>query len=319
MAAEIERRGVRAGPERSAGPRHKEITRSLLEHALGMAAEFEAAAIFVYVEGLPREHWQVPERFRTTFYFVAKTDEEAERIEQAGMNVIRAPNVRLTRMGQVKLAILLALAQGLLEPGDVILCLAGITHSGTLDTLVVMEVGSEFELFMAPSGQEVKSPEIRPEVLVRVIDIALDLSAEGREGKPVGALFVIGDAERVQALSRQLILNPFHGYPPEQRNVLDARLVETIKELSTIDGAFVIRGDGEIVSAGTYLMTHALPAEELPPGLGARHQAAAGITAVTDAIAVAVSESTGTVTVFRQGRPIIQIERGHRSKSAAEW
>ena len=48
---------------------------------------------------------------------------------------------------------------------------------------------------------------------------------------------------------------------------------------------------------------------ELPRGLGARHHSAAGITSVADCIAVTVSESTGTVTVFRGGQIVTEIER----------
>ncbi|RME36449.1 MAG: hypothetical protein D6788_11575, partial [Planctomycetota bacterium] len=135
------------------------------------------------------------------------------------------------------------------------------------------------------------------------------LGSEGREGKPVGTLFVVGDAEGVRPLTRQLILNPFQGYPESQRNILDPNLTETVKELATIDGAFVIRGDGVIESAGTYLKAAGQTEFELPQGLGARHQAAAAITHLTRAIGVTVSESTGTVTVFRGGLMVAELEK----------
>jgi DNA integrity scanning protein DisA with diadenylate cyclase activity len=110
-------------------------------------------------------------------------------------------------------------------------------------------------------------------------------------------------------MSRQLILNPFQGYEEANRNILDPSLKETVKELSTIDGAFILRGDGVIESCGAFLKTTGQKESELPQGLGARHHAAAGITAVTDSIAVTVSESTGTVTVFRGGGLITEIEK----------
>ena len=43
--------------------------------------------------------------------------------------------------------------------------------------------------------------------------------------------------------------------------------------------------------------------------VGARHHAAAGITAVTRATAVTVSESTGNVMVFRGGKAILEVEK----------
>ena len=53
-------------------------------------------------------------------------------------------------------------------------------------------------------------------------------------------------------LSRQLVMNPFHGYPEEDRNILDPNLRETIREFSAIDGAFVIRDDGVVMAAGRH-------------------------------------------------------------------
>ena len=40
--------------------------------------------------------------------------------------------------------------------------------------------------------------DVSPEVLERVLGIAVDLSVEGREGRPVGALFVLGDTDVVK-------------------------------------------------------------------------------------------------------------------------
>src|SRR6185437_242634 len=132
-------------------------------------------------------------------------------------------------------------------------------------------------------------------------------------GRPVGTLFVIGDSDRVLAQSHQLVINPFHGYPESDRNVLDPRLEETVKEFSAIDGAFVIRGDGVMLSAGRYLAAHSKLEQTLPQGLGTRHEAAAAITMTTDAVALSVSQSTGTISIFKQGRLITDIQkpRGH--------
>ena len=76
-----------------------------------------------------------------------------------------------------------------------------------------------------------------------------------------------------------------------------------------VDGAFVIRGDGVVESAGTFLKTSALPEEALPSGLGARHQAASGITLATQCVAISVSESTGRVCVFREGEILTELDQ----------
>jgi diadenylate cyclase len=104
------------------------------------------------------------------------------------------------------------------------------------------------------------------------------------------------------------MLNPFQGHAEEHRNILDPALRETIKELSSLDGAFLIRNDGVVEAAGIFLRS-VIPGSVLPHGLGARHRSAAGITAATKATAITVSESTGTATVFRDGKIIIEIEK----------
>jgi DNA integrity scanning protein DisA with diadenylate cyclase activity len=114
--------------------------------------------------------------------------------------------------------------------------------------------------------------------------------------------------------AQQLVLNPFHGYSKQLRNVLDPSLAETMKEFALIDGAFIIQGDGTVLTAGTYLMPKSSSAN-LPHGLGARHQTAAAITTHTLAMAITVSQSTGTVTVFRNGSIVFTLERA----AATRW
>src|SRR3954466_5454194 len=144
--------------------------------------------------------------------------------------------------------------------------------------------------------------DLAPEVLERVLTLATQLAAEGREGRPVGALFVLGDSERVLGQSRRLGLHPFQGHPEAERHVLGPALEETIKEFSALDGAFVVRGDGVVLTAGSHLMPSPAAYIRLAGGLGTRPGAAAGISASTDAVAVCLSQSTGTVSVYKSGR-----------------
>lgn len=284
------------------------ISGSLLNHVGAIARECNASTLFVYVDALAGAEFDLPESDLEVIY-VTRTPAEDEHQERLGHHFLHVPDVPLTRIGRIKIAVLLAVYRGLIRKNDTIVFLSGVAGSGVLDTLSILQVGRELELFLVPESAESLSPQVRPEVLEQVLDIATDLGREGREGKPIGALFVVGDTDRVLSLSRQLILNPFHGYPPERRNVLDPNLEETVKELAAIDGAFLIRENGVIETAGTYLKIAGQSGVELPPGLGARHLAAAAITDVSDAVAIAVSESTGTVTVFRQGKMVIELEQ----------
>ena len=146
---------------------------------------------------------------------------------------------------------------------------------------------------------------INRETLETVIVLAVEIAREGREGRRIGTLFTVGDADEVLARSRTLILDPLLGHPREARLILHPDTRETIKELAQLDGGFVITDDGVALSACRYFSA---PADNitLPLGLGSRHLAAAAISYHTSAVAVVVSESS-VVRVFDNGELISEI------------
>ena len=73
------------------------------------------------------------------------------------------------------------------------------------------------------------------------------------------------------------------------------------------DGAFIVNPDGTVEAANRYVDAPATNIT-LSKGLGARHWAAAAITRTTKSVAVAVSESNGTVRIFQNGEVILRIE-----------
>lgn len=294
-------------PQREQHP----VTQSLLAAAREICTRVEIRAIVGYADIFPDSE-AVAEFLEDTGdvkLILATRDEGAydEVCAPVGATTLRVPNVRLTRTGQIKVAILLAVSRGLIGRGDRVLCLSGVAGSKVVDALFVAEVSAEVELFEATGAEEIPS-HVRTEVFERVLDLAVSLGIEGREGRPVGTIFVLGDTEEVLRHSEQLILNPFRGYPEDERNILDPGLTETIKEYATLDGAFVIRDDGVVECAGRFLRS-TIPGRPLPSGLGARHQSAAAATAATSAVAIAISESTGNVTIFEKGRILFEIER----------
>jgi DNA integrity scanning protein DisA with diadenylate cyclase activity len=218
-----------------------------------------------------------------------------------------APNINLTRMGQIKIAVLMGLSAGIISPKDRLVCVSALPRLHHLDTILVLDLAKELELLTTDNGTNMVD-QVRPAVFEGILNLAVELAHQGREGKPVGTIFTLGDHEKVLQLSRQLVINPFRGYPEEERNILDPNLRETIREFAAIDGAFVIRDDGVVMAAGRHLNA-ALEEGELPHGLGSRHVAAAGITAVTEAVAMTISESNGTVRIFKNGLILTEIEK----------
>ena len=283
------------------------VPRLLLESATTLAQSTNARAIVVYVDALP-DLDAVPPRT----ILVSRSNEEderhIERLQQSGTATISVPNVMLDRFGQVKLAAIIALSNRVIDLGDTAIFLTGPFRS-LIDSMVVMSIGAEYELFDTTEQPSIDE-HIRRAVFHRVLGLALDLGQHGREGRRVGALLVIGSARQVLKHSEQMILNPFKGYDEKQLNILDQSMTETVKEYSSLDGAFIIRGNGVIATAGARLKVGL--SEGLPSGLGARHAAAAGITANTKSIALTVSQSDGAVRVWRAGRLVATFEPSSR-------
>lgn len=155
--------------------------------------------------------------------------------------------------------------------------------------------------------------EVDPHVLKECVHLAADLSKNGREGKRVGALFVLGDEEGVLERSHPLILDPLKGHSEDQRSIFHPEMRGTVRELCLLDGAFVISSDGVVVSAARCLDVSS-QGIDVPMGLGSRHLAAASVTQATDAIAVVVSQSSA-VRMFHDGRIVDELptdERGSR-------
>jgi diadenylate cyclase len=146
---------------------------------------------------------------------------------------------------------------------------------------------------------------VNTRTLRRVVQIAVEIAREGREGRKIGTLFVVGDSEAVIGHSRPLILDPLAGHPDERKRLDDPNTRETIKELAQLDGAFVVSDEGIVVSGARYLdaVSENL---DVPLGLGSRHVAAASISKQTGAVAVAVSESS-VVRMFDDGELVSEI------------
>lgn len=292
------------------------VSRHLVRHAQELAQEVNARAVLVYADAICRDD-ELRNLMQAVDFPTILVTRSPETVVPPGLEShtwINVPDVHMTRAGQVRSALLVCLARRVLHRGDRVICLIGVDGSDNLDSLGVLHLGMESELFSGLDPTTFVS-DVAPEVFERILSLCAQLAVEGREGRPVGCLFVAGDSERVLVQSRSLVLNPFRGHPEAERNILDPDLEETIKEFSALDGAFVVRGDGTVLTAGTQLVPAAAPAR-LPGGLGTRHAAAAGITAATDAVAVCVSQSTGTVSVYKAGKLVTDIQRAQGSRRA---
>lgn len=202
----------------------------------------------------------------------------------------------LTRIYKLRDAVLSAYVDGKLKMNDTVV--------GILGNIVIAYDLREEPVILSLNKS---ADRIAPKVTQAILDIALELGYEGREGKSVGTAFTIGDTDEVLKRSHQLILNPYEGHSAEDRDVTNQDNWETIKDFAQLDGMFIVDENGKILAAGRYLDVNA-NGIKIQKGLGGRHIAAAAITRDTNAIAITVSQSGGTVRTYKDGLQIAEIE-----------
>jgi DNA integrity scanning protein DisA with diadenylate cyclase activity len=193
-----------------------------------------------------------------------------------------------------------AIEQELVADGDELVCLASV-FGDDIDTAthVRAEAGDNSGMYDLFVNSRAEAGVIRD-----VLEVAIELGTKGQKGKPVGALFIVGDAGKVMNKSRPLSYNPFE---KSHVHVGDPIVNVMLKEFSRLDGAFVISDSGKIVSAYRYLEPSA-EGVDIPKGLGARHMAAGAISRDTNATAIVLSESDGLVRAFKGGELVLEID-----------
>jgi diadenylate cyclase len=287
--------------------------RSLLIAARRVAVENDAEALILLAD-LPFSFASINKYLRSFRLVVASDKEEVQQAaEEDDIAFVRLHEPE-TRQFQLSQAILEAIADEFLASGEKVVALYSLMERDTIDSITLINLEEHLAKLTSRDLQRLET-QVPLETLRFVVDLAVEIGREGREGKPVGALFVVGNHRKVLSLSHEQVHDPFKGYHKKERLIRSPRVRESIKELSQIDGAFVISADGVVQAAGRILDA---PAKglTLSKGLGARHWAAAAISKVTNAVAIAVSESTGTVRLFQDGSVVLRIEPMDR---AMKW
>ena len=257
-------------------------------------------------------------RLSDHFRVIATTtnSETYDTLTKAGVEVIRLPLHTADKYTQIRHAISVVLQSSSISIGDFVVCAIGrdvYKEAGDLVVLTEMEASIEK---LAVSDLLKLTDGIQPKVLEAAVTVACKISRAAQRGNRVGAIFMLGDSINVLEGSKQLVPNPFQGHDKANRMLTNPDIHDALVELSKLDGAFVLRGDGFIQAAGVFLTSP--PTEtELVSGLGTRHAAAAAVTMRTAATAIIVSATDGQVRAFSGGKLVLQlnpeIAHGHIS------
>jgi diadenylate cyclase len=286
-------------------PEKHQETRELVKSAFSLARSVGIKTLVVQADEISDMRLVEMLRDDERIIWVARDRKQIPISDPSKDVVMVMPEAILNRLSQLNLALFLAALNRHLGPDERVLGLSGVTGSQRLDTLVIAKPARDY-----PWLRHHKSEMAVTRHLARLLEIALRFAREGREGSSIGAIFVLGDRSILSSHLRQLILNPLQGHPQTARNIHNPDFLETLRELAALDGAFVVNRHGVVDSAGTYLNAP-IGQGRLSPGLGARHAAALAITTITDATAVVISASSGTVSVYDGGEIVLELEQAH--------
>ncbi len=278
----------------------------LLAAARRVAIQTDAKAIVMLAE-LPYDFTEIRKKLKRVRLLVASNKTDVQRAATADdIALVPLLSASTTRQVQLSQALLEAIADELLQSGDTIVALYSGYERDTIDSISGISLADHLTRLTSRDLQRLET-KVPLETLRSVVDLSVEIGREGREGKRVGTMFVVGNHRKVLPLSHEAVHDNFKGYPQKERQIRNPRVRESIKEIAQLDGAFIISADGIVQSAGRILNAPA-SGLTLSKGLGARHWAAAAISKNTGAIAIAVSESTGTVRIFQDGTVVLRIE-----------
>ena len=287
----------------------------LYDLAVGLAKATEADALLVFVEQ-PADWEQLKKNAgKQKIVIAADAEPDLEGAKEAELDTVLVNLPDASVYDKLTQALLESVADDILSPGaDVVAVYSGF-EAGRMDSLSLLQLDEHLGRLTARDLRKLETT-VPLETLKIVVDLAVEIGREGREGKRVGTMFVVGDHRTVLENSQPIGFDPVHGYKRKERSLHDHRVREAVKEVAPLDGAFVISADGTVVAACQLLETSGTGGITLSRGLGTRHWAGAAITKKTKSIAVVVSESNGTVRLFQNGEIVLRVEPFRR---AMKW
>ncbi len=280
----------------------------VLESASKLAIETEADAMLLLLDGTTdwgRLRESIPPEVRKVIVAADRKD-DLDGASDVGLIPLVLNKEDSPLLERLQHALLEAVADEILENQcDVIAVYSGFEHQ-RLDSVSLIRMDERLRRLTSRDLQRLES-SVPLNNLKTVIDLAIQIGREGREGKKVGTMFVVGDTRKVLQHCKDAGFDPMRGYQRRNRDLHDPRVREDIKEIAQMDGAFVVSPDA-IVEKSRQIIEVMHENLTLQKGLGSRHWAGAAISQKTKAISVVVSQSSGSVRLFQNGELVLRIE-----------
>ena len=283
---------------------------SMLTAALALLKEMGVDALLVLLEG--STDWKriaemaAESGCEKPLIVAVDSPDDLDGAAEAGLKPLALNKEKAPLLERLQHALLESAADELIKINGEVVALYSGFQQGRLDSISHLKLDERMRRLTTRDLQMLES-SVPLKTIKLVVDLAVQSGLEGREGKAVGTLFVIGDTRKVLEHASPAGCDPFRGYNRKERNLSDAKVREDAKELAQLDGAFVVTSDG-VIERSRQMLEVLHEKLNMSKGLGSRHWAAAAITRRTKAIAVVVSQSTGTVRLYQNGFLMMQIE-----------
>ncbi|MDG1872715.1 MAG: diadenylate cyclase [Mariniblastus sp.] len=279
-----------------------------------LADSADAEAILILLEK-PTDFARLKKKTSALSLVIATNDHEIfQNAVEADVHAVQLELPEASVQNQLTQAVLAAVAAEFIKPGSTVVSIYSGFDTEKIDTVSVLKLTERLGRLTARDLRKLET-KVPLDTLKTVVDLAVAVGREGREGKSIGTMFVVGDHRKVLDESRPGCFDMVKGYPRKERNIFDSKVREGLKELAQLDGMFVISADGTIEGSARIIDTSPV-AITMTKGLGSRHFAGAAISKNTKAIAVVVSQSNGTVRIFQNGEVVLRIEPMQR---AMKW
>ena len=287
---------------------------ALCKTATQLAFSQDADAVLLMLEG--RVDWDRLQAAtgKQTVLLAAEDPQYLQGASAAGFGAVELNVPDSPIYERLTQALLECVADDLLAPGASVVALYSGFEPGTIDSMSLLALDEHLGRLTVHDLRRLET-RVPLDTLKTTVDLAVAIGREGREGKPVGTLFIVGDHRKVMKHCHPMGFDPVRGYNASERKLGGLKVRESIKEIAQMDGAFIVAADGTVVAACQHVSAPAVDVT-LSKGLGARHWAAAAISRATSAIAISVSESNGTVRLFQSGEVVLRVEPFRR---AMKW
>ena len=167
-------------------------TLTLIEEATHITEKLKIKKILVVCESLAVWKAVLPVYAKNQFIIVIPSKRLAENIT---VETFICDFNGVTRSDRLQYVLRSVIESGKVKQDERILCVYSLSGRRLLDTIRIVWI----ERFYGPiTHHDLKriGKTIPVELLLQLVNLAIEIAQEGREGAPVGTLFVVGDTEK---------------------------------------------------------------------------------------------------------------------------